>query len=626
MGKAKRKRKRRRKREPQQSARPTARPEPTQTAPKQTPEHKHAAPRPEKQIPSSPSPPSTALDARNDRSFRRPLAYRQDLIVVGLTVAVMALGSIGYRSLTQYDTTGVEVEALRFKRPSSMLPARPLSPVVPRAKSTPVPAPPDQNRQHLVFSAHDDARTRIEVRVEKRPHYGNIRGALNLARRLRYGNDYWSQASKVVSLRGTDWLRTEFQHFVRSHRHAPPAKVSAVEFATVHRGKLYSISLHGEPPSLSRLIDVVRNSLDVAGTDHAALSPTFGYLSSDEIPPQLQDTMTSVVLVLAVDTVDERMIAISSGSGTTISANGIVLTNHHVIFDHARERYRDMFVIGRLRPGEREPDLVCIGDPKRGKDDPQLDLALIQCDRDMDGRPWRPRRWPTATLRQGPPILGEPVWIAGYPQTAGGTATLTSGQVQGWTGEQGGQGRAFTRTNAVVSPGSSGGAAVDKNGNVIGIPTAYRIQTRGDGTTQTVIGKVGLIRPLSLAQELIASEQALDAASEPNTLVRGEVVDADSGIPVSDAVVIASEGTQASQPTRLAPWIHGASNRATTDHKGVFEFAMATKGTYTFAVFRANYWPLIVTKSVSIGTSSSAETSPAIVRPWPRIEIRQIVR
>jgi S1-C subfamily serine protease len=271
-------------------------------------------------------------------------------------------------------------------------------------------------------------------------------------------------------------------------------------------------------------------------------------------------TMSSVVTVLAVDVVGGELQPMSGGSGTIVDSGGSILTNHHVLHDPYRSRLYDLFLVGRFRSPDREPELVCAGRPPAGFLRPDLDLALIRCDSDLNGQPWWPEFWPAVPLGDSKGIVpGEQVWVLGYPNAGGSAIRVSAGLVSGWTGEHGGAAsRAFMRTDAAISAGNSGGTAADRFGRLIGVPTAYRALTAERGGTVTAIGKVGLIRPIELASDLIAAGRRgwhtadrethaseSEAAAQPadpygqRVLVTGTVIDASSLQPVRGAYVMA---------------------------------------------------------------------------------------
>jgi S1-C subfamily serine protease len=66
---------------------------------------------------------------------------------------------------------------------------------------------------------------------------------------------------------------------------------------------------------------------------------------------------------------------------------------------------------------------------------------------------------------------GDHLDLFGYPVIGGGTLTYTDGVVSGFNFEEGIDGAAWIMTNATMAGGSSGGAAIDRAGQLIGIPT-----------------------------------------------------------------------------------------------------------------------------------------------------------
>ncbi len=163
-----------------------------------------------------------------------------------------------------------------------------------------------------------------------------------------------------------------------------------------------------------------------------------------------------------------------SGSGVIVSAEGHVLTNHHVI-DEADE----IEVV--LSDGRRSMARV-LGT------DPETDLALLKIDLPklpviVFGQSER--------LRVGDAVLaiGNPFGV-GQTVTAGIVSALGRNQLGLSTFEN------FIQTDAAINPGNSGGALVDANGHLVGINTA--IFSRSGGS----LG-IGFAIPVSLAQQVL---------------------------------------------------------------------------------------------------------------------------
>ena len=102
-----------------------------------------------------------------------------------------------------------------------------------------------------------------------------------------------------------------------------------------------------------------------------------------------------------------------------------------------------------------------------------LDLAVLRITGDEYGAPLSDTAalpfvplGDSSTVRQG-----DPIDLFGYPMIGGDTLTYTNGVVSGFNYEEGIDGPAWITTNATMSGGSSGGAALDRAGRLIGVPT-----------------------------------------------------------------------------------------------------------------------------------------------------------
>lgn len=341
----------------------------------------------------------------------------------------------------------------------------------------------------------------------------------------------------------------------------------------------------------------------------------------------IRETMPAVAMILAVDVRDGKLVPVSSGSGTIIDANGAVLTNYHVLFDAKNKKLHDLFIIGLFRAADQEPELVCVGDPSKGLLKKKLDLALIRCDRDRSGAPWQPTAWPTIPIRAidtDSIVPGESVWVLGYPGVGGSTIHVTAGLISGFTGEQGGVGfRAFLKTDASITHGNSGGTAIDEDGNFIGVPTAFRLTTTKQGNGVVAAGRVGLIRPLDHALDLIAAARTGGAKANDDpaagVIVSSRVQDASDGHPIEGAIVIVFKPGISADNVDLEKLDAQALVWAQSDAAGVFRMpSTVPKGArYTVAVAAKGYLPLIESGVLTIASDASAE-----IDPWKQISLQ----
>ncbi len=141
----------------------------------------------------------------------------------------------------------------------------------------------------------------------------------------------------------------------------------------------------------------------------------------------------------------DREIPRGVGSGFLISADGYLLTNHHVV-EGADE-------ITVTLPDKREFKGKLVGS------DPRTDVALVK----IDGGPDLP------TLKIGDPAklrVGEWVIAIGSPFNL--QNTVTAGIVSAKSRETG-ELLPFIQTDAAVNPGNSGGPLINVRGEVVGI-------------------------------------------------------------------------------------------------------------------------------------------------------------
>lgn len=155
-----------------------------------------------------------------------------------------------------------------------------------------------------------------------------------------------------------------------------------------------------------------------------------------------------------------------SGSGTMISADGLILTNRHVILD-TRGMPIEYCLIGLTESLIAAPTLDYIAQTILVSDADDIDAAILKI--------VEPERnnfayFDVFSKQNRSPQLGDSLDVIGYPNIGGSTITYVNGVVAGFEG-------GYIKTTAPLEHGNSGGSAFDLNGNFVGIPTAV---TKGE--------------------------------------------------------------------------------------------------------------------------------------------------
>src|SRR4051794_3464627 len=170
-----------------------------------------------------------------------------------------------------------------------------------------------------------------------------------------------------------------------------------------------------------------------------------------DLPSLVRQVEPSVVTVLT-----ERGL----GSGIVYKADGTIVTNAHVVAGA-----QDVTVA--LADGQQVPGKVRSADKVS-------DLAVIQANR---------TGLPAATFQKPLPQVGELAVVMGSP--LGFEATVTSGIISGLHRQVPGSAATgaplvdLIQTDAAISPGNSGGAVLDAQGEVVGMSVAYIPPTAG---------------------------------------------------------------------------------------------------------------------------------------------------
>jgi serine protease Do len=168
------------------------------------------------------------------------------------------------------------------------------------------------------------------------------------------------------------------------------------------------------------------------------------------------------------------------GSGVIVSADGVVLTNNHVV-----EQADEIKVVASDR---REWDAKVIGT------DPKSDLAVIKLQGDVKGLK------PAVIGDSSRMRLGDVVLAIGNPFALGQTVTMGIVSAKGRANVGIVDYEDFIQTDAAINPGNSGGALVNMEGQLVGINTA--ILSRSGG----YMG-IGFAIPTNMAKPIMDSLQ-----------------------------------------------------------------------------------------------------------------------
>lgn len=203
-----------------------------------------------------------------------------------------------------------------------------------------------------------------------------------------------------------------------------------------------------------------------------------------------------------------------TGSGSLIVEGDRVtlLTNRHVVIGYEEVDVAVLLDVNEPAVPTFRARLVSFS--------PDYDMALYHVYEDMDGRPVSASELlsgdhpsgftlPRISLAAEQETLGrgQSIAILGYPGLADDELVYTTGiissvQMQEINSGTGKRVVGWYRTNAEMSPGNSGGVAVNQDGDIIGIPTAVY-------TEQTTGGRLGSILATPLVRNTLANENEL---------------------------------------------------------------------------------------------------------------------
>ena len=171
----------------------------------------------------------------------------------------------------------------------------------------------------------------------------------------------------------------------------------------------------------------------------------------------------------------------SLGSGVLVTADGMIVTNHHVIAG------ADEIIVALSDRRVFEASLVL--------DDERTDLAVLKINTESEKLPY-------LELRDSDSLeVGDLVLAIGNPFNVG--QTVTSGIVSALarTGIGVSDFQFFIQTDAAINPGNSGGALITMDGRLVGVNTAIYSKTGGSHG-------IGFAVPSAMVRAVLANAKA----------------------------------------------------------------------------------------------------------------------
>ncbi len=285
---------------------------------------------------------------------------------------------------------------------------------------------------------------------------------------------------------------------------------------------------------------------------------------------EIAEVARSVVLIANVQ--GDRITA--TGTGTVTTPDGMIVTNAHVVED-AQE-----VAVGILDDINDPPEYRYLAEVVGY--DATVDVALLAIRHDLDGRDVAPESlhldYLPVTLQADDVYRGDLIYIFGYPGIGDDYLVVTSGSIVSVENGlvNGERMPVWYRTDAEIAPGSSGGLAVNGDGEFVGIPTAVASETETGG-------RLGGILPAQVALMAVQTETAAlptaHAALSEVWLDHGATVEGEPGLAIHVALTLRGVAQQdVTLSARFfhddlvsAPLINTAAPAAYRDETGVVE-------------------------------------------------------
>jgi S1-C subfamily serine protease len=281
------------------------------------------------------------------------------------------------------------------------------------------------------------------------------------------------------------------------------------------------------------------------------------------------------------------------GSAVVVRQDGVIATNFHVIArDKSVELYDEIYLSLPV-DGVVTPSVSRLHRLKPLLMNKELDLAMLKVvDSGAATSGQSPVVLPTIEMGDSRAVRElDDLVIIGYPEKGGFSVTVSPGTVEGRDILEN-----WIKTDARLIHGNSGGAAVNGEGKLIGIPTKVVVDKQptdkdGDGFPDGfyTLGAVGFLRPSHIIAAMLAQVSDIEMKAHkgqfadprmvtisPQLAVSGIVKSATDGKPIAGAAVgLTPLGTQEASAKNILTWGY-------TDADGQFRLnKLVPPGRYT---------------------------------------------
>ncbi|MFC5063741.1 S1C family serine protease [Actinomycetospora atypica] len=223
--------------------------------------------------------------------------------------------------------------------------------------------------------------------------------------------------------------------------------------------------------------------------------------SGDPLPPAPAGSVEAIAATVLPSTV-QIVGSSGEGSGVVLSADGLIMTNNHVLAAGRGSGLQAVFADGTAAP------VTLVGTA------PAADIAVVRASGVGNLRP--AVLGDSDQLRQGQAVVavGSPLGLSGTV-TSGIVSALERPVAAGGSGAGQESTLDAIQTDAAINPGNSGGPLADAAGRVVGINTAIASVTSGSAGQEGGSIGLGFAIPMNqarrIATELIQSGRATQA-------------------------------------------------------------------------------------------------------------------